>query len=241
MGMTEKQGGSDVRANTTRAVAGRRRDLPADRAQVVHQRPDVRPVPRAGAGAGRADLLPRAARAARRHAQHVPHPAAQGQARQPVERVQRARVRRTPSPGWSATRAGACARSSRWSPARGWTACSARPPDAGGGVAARRTTPGTGRRSGGRCIEQPLMRKVLADLALESEAATTLALRLAGAQDRAPRDEHEAAFRRIGVDARQVLGLQAPAPPWSARPWSASAATATSRSRGCRGCSASRR
>ena len=48
-------------------------------------------------------------------------------------------------------------------------------------------------------IEQPLMREVLADLALESEAAVTLALRLAGAQDRAPRDEHEAAFRRIGV------------------------------------------
>ena len=48
-------------------------------------------------------------------------------------------------------------------------------------------------------LEQPLMREVLADLALESEAAVTLALRLAGAQDRAPRDEHEAAFRRIGV------------------------------------------
>ena len=36
MGMTEKQGGSDVRANTTRAVAAARRQLPADRAQVVH-------------------------------------------------------------------------------------------------------------------------------------------------------------------------------------------------------------
>ena len=43
-------------------------------------------------------------------------------------------------------------------------------------------------------IEQPLMRRVLADLALESEAATRLSLRLARAYDsQAP---HEAAFRR---------------------------------------------
>src|SRR5207245_3493303 len=42
------------------------------------------------------------------------------------------------------------------------------------------------RRAFGRLlIDQPLMRNVLADLALESEAATTLALRLAGAFDRA--------------------------------------------------------
>ena len=54
MSMTEKQGGSDVRANTTRAVAGRRRQLPADRPQVVHLGADVRPVPGAGPGARRA-------------------------------------------------------------------------------------------------------------------------------------------------------------------------------------------
>ncbi|QBI54688.1 isovaleryl-CoA dehydrogenase [Streptomonospora litoralis] len=49
-------------------------------------------------------------------------------------------------------------------------------------------------------IEQPLMRNVLADLALESEAATVLAMRLAGAADRAIRgDATEAAFRRIAV------------------------------------------
>jgi putative acyl-CoA dehydrogenase len=48
-------------------------------------------------------------------------------------------------------------------------------------------------------IDQPLMREVLADLACESEAAVTLAMRLAGAQDRSPYDQHEAAFRRIGV------------------------------------------
>ncbi|HXV91691.1 MAG TPA: acyl-CoA dehydrogenase family protein [Pseudonocardia sp.] len=48
--------------------------------------------------------------------------------------------------------------------------------------------------------DQPLMRSVLADLAVESEAATVLAMRLAGATDRGLRGEAgEAAFRRIGV------------------------------------------
>src|SRR5690606_5670599 len=45
-------------------------------------------------------------------------------------------------------------------------------------------------------IDQPLMRNVLADLALESEAATALALRLARTLDR-PGDAHEALMRRL--------------------------------------------
>lgn len=45
--------------------------------------------------------------------------------------------------------------------------------------------------------QQPLMRNVLADLALESEAATTLAMRIASAVDRAQHDEHEAALARL--------------------------------------------
>ncbi len=72
MGMTEKQGGSDVRANTTRAVPDgddawgeRYRD---HRPQVVLLGADVRRLPGAGAGAGRPELLLPAARAARRHA-----------------------------------------------------------------------------------------------------------------------------------------------------------------------------
>ncbi|MFD3502901.1 acyl-CoA dehydrogenase family protein [Streptomyces sp. NPDC058676] len=53
---------------------------------------------------------------------------------------------------------------------------------------------------GAPLLDQPLMRNVLADLALESEAATTLSLRLAGAADRAVRgDADEAAFRRIAT------------------------------------------
>lgn len=45
-------------------------------------------------------------------------------------------------------------------------------------------------------VDQPLMRNVLADLALESEAATALAMRLARAFDR-PGDTHEAAMARL--------------------------------------------
>jgi putative acyl-CoA dehydrogenase len=49
---------------------------------------------------------------------------------------------------------------------------------------------------GKRLIEQPLMRNVLADLALESEAATALALRVARAFDNAG-DAHEAVMARV--------------------------------------------
>ena len=45
-------------------------------------------------------------------------------------------------------------------------------------------------------IAQPAMRNVLADLALESEAATALSLRLARTNDR-PRDAHEVLMRRL--------------------------------------------
>lgn len=46
-------------------------------------------------------------------------------------------------------------------------------------------------------IDQPLMRNVLADLALENEAAVALTMRVAAAVDASPRDEQEAAFARI--------------------------------------------
>ncbi|MFJ3586867.1 acyl-CoA dehydrogenase family protein [Streptomyces sp. NPDC090127] len=53
------------------------------------------------------------------------------------------------------------------------------------------------RAFGGVLIEKPLMRNVLADLALESEAATVLAMRLAAAYD--TDSEAERAFARIAV------------------------------------------
>jgi putative acyl-CoA dehydrogenase len=52
---------------------------------------------------------------------------------------------------------------------------------------------------GKRLIDQPLMRNVLADLALESEAAMLLMLRLARAADRAPFDAGEALIKRLGT------------------------------------------
>src|SRR5205814_4360256 len=51
---------------------------------------------------------------------------------------------------------------------------------------------------GKRLSDQPLMVNVLADIAIESEATTLLMMRLAGAFDRAD-DATEAHFKRIGV------------------------------------------
>jgi putative acyl-CoA dehydrogenase len=48
-------------------------------------------------------------------------------------------------------------------------------------------------------IDQPAMQNVLADLAVESEAATALMARLARAYDRAATDEQERAFARIAT------------------------------------------
>jgi putative acyl-CoA dehydrogenase len=55
---------------------------------------------------------------------------------------------------------------------------------------------------GAYLIDQPLMRNVLADLAVEAEAATMVAMRMAGATDNAARgDETETLLRRIGLAA----------------------------------------
>lgn len=55
---------------------------------------------------------------------------------------------------------------------------------------------------GAYLIDQPLMRNVLADLAVEAEAATMVAMRMAGATDKAVRgDQREALLRRIGLAA----------------------------------------
>src|SRR3546814_19087199 len=51
---------------------------------------------------------------------------------------------------------------------------------------------------GGLLADKPLMQNVIADLAVESEAATALAIRLAAAVDR-PTAPHEAAPRRLAL------------------------------------------
>jgi putative acyl-CoA dehydrogenase len=61
-------------------------------------------------------------------------------------------------------------------------------------------------------IDQPLMRNVLADLCLESEAATTLAIRLARAFDRSRDDAREQKFARIATAiAKYWITKRAPA------------------------------
>jgi putative acyl-CoA dehydrogenase len=66
---------------------------------------------------------------------------------------------------------------------------------------------------GAKLVDAPLMRNVLADLAVESEAATTAMMRLAGANDRAiGGDEGEAALRRIALAVTKYhVCKQAPA------------------------------
>ncbi|WP_369180377.1 acyl-CoA dehydrogenase family protein [Streptomyces mutabilis] len=55
---------------------------------------------------------------------------------------------------------------------------------------------------GGKLVDRPLMRNVLADLAIESEAATTLGMRLAAAYDAAEGgDERERALLRLALPA----------------------------------------
>ncbi|MCU1657097.1 MAG: aidB [Pseudonocardiales bacterium] len=71
---------------------------------------------------------------------------------------------------------------------------------------------------GRRLLGQPAMVNVLADLAIESEAATTVVMRLAGSVDRAVRgDSAEAAFRRVGLAVTKY---------WVCKRWAAHAAEA---------------
>jgi putative acyl-CoA dehydrogenase len=66
---------------------------------------------------------------------------------------------------------------------------------------------------GTRLADAPLMQNVLADLALESEATTTVAFRLAGATDRAVRgDAGEAAFRRLALAVTKYWACKQVAP-----------------------------
>ena len=87
-------------------------------------------------------------------------------------------------------------------------------------------------------IDQPLMHNVLADLCVESEAATISALRLARAYDEALAGDEEAPKLKRIANAVSSTGSASGRRCTRASRWSASAATATSRSRGCRASSA---
>ena len=232
--MTEKQGGSDVRANTTarRAAAGGRQ-LPAHRPQVVLLGADVRRLPGAGPGGRRADLLPPAAGAAGRHPQRHAHAAAEGQAGQPVQRLGRDRVRRRARLARRARRAAASPPSSRWSATTRLDCVLGSAAAMRQARARRRTTRATaGVR---RAADRP--------------AADDARAGRPGARVRGGHGAGDAAGRGVRRGAATAeaacCGSALPSPSTgsaSARPrpptrhWSAWAATATSRSRRCRGC-----
>jgi alkylation response protein AidB-like acyl-CoA dehydrogenase len=118
MGMTEKQGGSDVRANTTRAEPdgddawGRAMRVTGHKWFFSAPMCDAFLVLAQTASGLSCLFLPRVLPdgTPQRH----PHPAPEGQAGQQGQRQLRGRVPRAPRPGWSATRAAASRRSWRW-------------------------------------------------------------------------------------------------------------------------------
>ena len=98
----------------------------------------------------------------------------------------------------------------------------------------------TARRSARLLIDQPLMQNVLADLCVESEAATVTGMRLARAYDAAGSDERENLFKRLATAVSKYWICKRGRPTRTRRS-SASAGTASSRSRACRACTARRR
>ena len=244
--MTEKQGGSDVRANTTTAAplngGGPGRRVRAHRPQVVHVGADVRRVPRPRPGRGRALLLLDAALHARTasatRSRSSDSRTSSATAPTPPARSSSA----APGRGWSARRAAACRRSSRWSTTPGSTAASAPRPGCAPASpkAIHHTSPAGGVR---QAADRP---------AADAKRARRPRDRVGGGDDRraAPARAYDQSIaRRRGRDAVQARRQRrssstgsASAPSRTpARRSSASAATASSRSRGCRACTASRR
>jgi putative acyl-CoA dehydrogenase len=81
---------------------------------------------------------------------------------------------------------------------------------------------------GHRLLDQALMQNVLADLAIESEAATILAMRLARACDQAETKEHENRIKRLGTAVSKYWVTKRGLPTLP-KPWSAWEAMGTSR------------
>jgi putative acyl-CoA dehydrogenase len=191
MAMTEKQGGSDVRANTTEAIA-----VDGGHLLTGHKwfcSADVGLVPGVGTGAGGAQLLRRPPGTARRQSQSISNPTTQRQTRQSGKRVLRhlirAHVRRTVRGPRSRVRTIVeMVSATRLDCVLGSAALMRAALTEAGWHAAHRSA------FGRPLLDQPLMRTVLTDLAVEVEASQWLGLRLAAAVDRG-----EDAFRRIAL------------------------------------------
>ena len=186
MGMTEKQGGSDVRSNTTVAKPLNGGGPGAEYALTGHKWFFSAPMCDAFLVLAQAEggvscfFMPRFTPDGERNPIHIQRLKDKlGNRRTHPRRLSSV----VPGRASSARRGVACRRSSRWSTTRASTARSAPRTRCAPASRTRSTTPRSAPRSARFLIEQPLMQNVLADLAVESEAATIGALRLARAYD----------------------------------------------------------
>ena len=122
MGMTEKQGGSDVRANTTRAARGADGSYRITGHKWFFSAPqcDAHLVLAQAEGGLSCFFMPRRLPDGSRNC--ILHPASQGQARQPLERLVGSRIHRTPGGSSWARKAAAFRPSWRWARTRVSTA-----------------------------------------------------------------------------------------------------------------------
>ena len=196
MGMTEKQGGTDVRANVTRAERAGSGFLSPDRPQMVHVGADVGRLPGAGAGAGRA-VAASSCRASSATAsgngfrfQRLKDKLGnRSNASSEVEFVN-AIGEMVGEPGAGVKTIMDMVTLTRLDCAVASSALMR----AGLAEAVHHTR--HRQVFGTTLIEQPLMQRVLADMALDVAAATALSFRLARSFDEAASDRGEAAFAR---------------------------------------------
>ena len=210
--MTEKQGGSDVRANTTaaRPLERRRarRRVRDHRPQVVLLGADVRRVPRP-----RPDrrglscfLLPRFTPDGERNRFHIQRLkdklGNRSNASSEVE-FRGAWARMVGEEGRGVATIIEMVNHTRLD-------CAIGSPRGCGPASPQATHHAAHRAAFGKLlVDQPLMQNVLADLGVESEAATVSSMRLARAYDEATAGDEEAAVQAAGQRRAQVLDLQA--------------------------------
>ena len=195
MGMTEKQGGTDVRSNMTRAerdgdayrITGHKWFMSAPMCDAF--------LVLAQAERG-AELFLHAALCARRLGQRDPVPAAEGQARQPLQRFVRGGVH-----GAYAERVGAEGKGIRTIiqmvqlTRQDCAIASAGLMRSGLAHALHHARHRSVFQK--HLADQPLMQAVLSDMALHVEASVALVMRLCRSFDRAPDDAREAAYMRL--------------------------------------------
>ncbi len=202
MAMTEKQGGSDVRANTTRAVALRARGPGAEYELTGHKWFCSAPMCDAFLVLAQAEqglscfLLPRFLPDGTRNRFHIQRLkdklGNRSNASSEVE-FDRAWARMVGEEGRGVPTIIEMVNHTRLDCVIG-SACAMRQ------AVAQATHHCAHRAAFGKLLtDQPLMRNVLADLALESEAATVAMLRLARAYDEGPRDETQRRFARLAT------------------------------------------